>query len=126
VGVHLEQREGVAGHVGGDGPARPHLGVVADAAQEAVGDARGAPAATGDLGGARLVDRDPEDARRARDDEVQVGVRVEVEPVDDAEPAAQGRGEETGPGGGGDQGEGLSGIFIDRAPGPLPIMRSRL
>ena len=42
-----------------------------------------------------------------RDDEVQVGVGVEVEPVHDAEAAAQRRGEEAGAGGGADQGEGL-------------------
>ena len=50
---------------------------------------------------------------------------VEVEAVDDAEAAAQRRGEERPPGWWrATRVKGLSGIFIDRAPGPVPTMRS--
>ena len=50
-----------------------------------------------------------EDAGRAVDDELEVVLAVEVEAVDDAEAAAQGRGEKARAGGGGHQGEGLQG-----------------
>jgi hypothetical protein len=45
----------------------------------------------------RIVHRHAEDARRAADDLLDVGGRVEIEAVDNAEPRAERRGEEPGP-----------------------------
>ena len=47
--VHRQQRAGVAGHGGGDDARGADLGEVAHAAQQAVRDARRAPAAARDL-----------------------------------------------------------------------------
>ena len=60
-----------------------------------------------DLARALGVDRHAQDARRARDDELEVGLRVEVEAVDDAEAAAQRRRQQARARGGRDQREGL-------------------
>ncbi len=88
-------------------PGGADLGVVADAAQQAVGDARGAAGAHGDLGGAVAVDGNAEDFGGALDDEAELVVGVELEAQEDAEARAQRRGEQAGAGGGGDEGEGL-------------------
>ena len=87
----------------------PHLGEVAHPAQQAVRDARRAPAAPRDLPRALRLDGHAQDAGGARDDEREVGLGVEVEAVHDAEAAAQRRGEQARAGGGGHEGEGLQG-----------------
>ena len=94
--VDLEQRERlVGGGVRHDaGPA--DLGPVADAAQQPVGDARRAAAARGDRERAGLVDPHVEDLGRAVDDAREVGGRVGLEPVLDAEAVAQRRREQPG------------------------------
>ena len=69
-------------------------------------------------GSALLVHGHAQDARGARDDELEVGLGVEVEAVHDAEAAAQGRGEQAGAGGGGDQGEGLERDLHGARAGP--------
>ena len=74
-----------------------HLGVVAHPVQQPVGDARGAARAPGHLARRLRIDRRGEDAGRAPDDLVDVVHGVEVEPVDDAEPGPQRRGEQPGP-----------------------------
>ena len=89
-----------------DGARAAHLGVVADAAQQAVGDARGAARAQGDLGGAVLVDGHVHHFGGALDDEAQLVFGVELEAQQDAEAGAQGRAEQAGPRGGADEGEG--------------------
>src|SRR5207253_3950983 len=73
-----------------------HLGEIAHAPQEAVGDARRAAGAPGDLPRASLVETHLELLRRAAHDLLQVAGRVVVEPVDDAEAVAQGTGEQPG------------------------------
>ena len=88
-------------------PAARTCGVVADAAQQAVGDARCAAGAHGDFGGAVAVDGDAEDFGGALDDEAEFVVGVELEAQQDAEAGAQRRGEQAGARGGGDEGEGL-------------------
>src|ERR1700690_3590897 len=57
VGVDFEQLEGGDGRGAVDLAGGANLGIVADAAQEAVGDAGCAAGAHGDLGGAVVVDR---------------------------------------------------------------------
>jgi hypothetical protein len=83
------------------------LRVVADALEQPVDDARGAPTATGDRGDRGRVDLDPQDLRRAPDDRGQLVVRVEVEPVRRAEAIPQRGADATRPGGGPHHREGL-------------------
>ena len=73
-------------------PAARTCGVVADTAEEAVGDAGGAAGAHGDLGGAVAVDGDAEDFGGALDDEAEFVVGVELQAEEDAEAGAQRRG----------------------------------
>jgi hypothetical protein len=71
-------------------PVPEHLGEVADPAQQAVRDARGAAGAPCDLVRRVLVDRNAEQLRAARDDARQVLGRIEVEADDVAEARASG------------------------------------
>ena len=87
--VDAEQRQAVAGDVGGDRAVGADLGEVADTPQEPVGDAGRAARSPGDLPGAVGVDRDAEDAGGAGDDLLQLVVVVVVEPGDEAEAVAQ-------------------------------------
>ena len=78
-------------------PVRPHLRVVADAAQQPVGDARRAPRAPRDLDRRRVVDRHVENPRGAADDFLEIRRRVELQPMDDAEPRSQRRRQQARP-----------------------------
>jgi hypothetical protein len=93
-------------------------GEVAHAAQQAVGDARRAARALGDLGRAGGVDRHAEDAGRAVHDAGQLGDVVELEPLHDAEAVAQRRGQQAGARGRADQRERRQVSLIERAAGP--------
>ena len=88
-------------------PSRSHLGVVAHATQQPVGDARCAATPAGDLPGALGLDGHAENPGGARDDDLEVGDGVEVQAVDDAEAPPERGGEETGPRGGAHEGVGL-------------------
>jgi hypothetical protein len=66
--VNFQHRQRFIRNVGGDAALAFDLGVIADAAQEIVRDARGAAAAPGDLRRPRRVDGDGEQVRRALDD----------------------------------------------------------
>src|SRR5439155_22911341 len=65
------------------------LGMVADPLEQAIDDARRAPATAGDLARGVLLDRDAEDAGRAVDDRGEVVLIVEVESVRRPEAIAQ-------------------------------------
>ena len=65
-----------------------HLGVVAYALEQPVGDAGGAAGAPGDLERATVLERDAEDARRPFDDGDEIVDVVVVEAGDEAEPVA--------------------------------------
>ena len=65
------------------------LGVVANAFEEPVDDARRPAPAAGDRADRGVVDGDAEDRRRAIDDRREVVVGVEVEPVGRPEPVTQ-------------------------------------
>ena len=73
-----------------------HLRVVADPPQQPVRDPRRPARAPGDLRRGGIVDRHGEDSRRAAHDLFEVGGAVELEPVHDAEPRAQRRGQQPG------------------------------
>jgi hypothetical protein len=105
-------------------PSARTCGVVADAAQQAVGDAWRAAGAHGDLGGAVAVDGHAEDVGRALDDEAELVVGVELQAQQDAEARAQRRREQAGARGGGDEGEGLDVQLEGARGGPGPIMMS--
>ena len=72
-----------------DGAVALDLGEVADPAQQAVGDARRAAGSPGDLAGTGGVDLHAQDAGRPRDDRLEVGRLVVVEPGDEAEAVAE-------------------------------------
>ena len=86
-------------------PVGAHLRVVAHAPQQAVGDARRAARPPAHLARGVVVDRHAEDPRRAPDDLDDVGLVVEVQPVDDAEARAQRRRQQPRARGGADQRE---------------------
>src|SRR5262249_56156376 len=75
-------------------------GVVGDRARQAVGDPRGPTRAPRQFGAGLSVELEVEDARRSADDPLQLGLGVEVEPVDGAEPVAHGATEQALTGGG--------------------------
>ena len=117
--VDFEELEGGVSGGAIDVSVAAHLGVVADAAEQAVGNARSAAGAHGELGRAVAVDGHAEDVRGALDDEAQLVVGVELEPQQNAEAGAHGRAEQAGAGGGGDESEGLDVQNEGTSRGPL-------
>ena len=89
--VDLQQVERLVGDPGRDRTFVAHLGDVAHAAQDAVGDARRAARAPGDLLGGLVGDLDGEDARRAPDDAGELVGLVVVEPEGHPEAVAERR-----------------------------------
>src|SRR5690606_24511437 len=96
---HLHRRVVV---LSGDPAAGTDLGVVADPAQQPVGDARGATRAARDLAGAPGFAIDAQDPGRTPHDPLQLRGAVELQPLDDAEAVAQRRGQQASAGGGAD------------------------
>ena len=88
-------------------PVALDLGVVAHAAQQAVGDARRAARALRDARRALGVDGHAEDAGRARHDALELGDGIELEALHDAEAIAQRRGQQARARGRADQRERL-------------------
>ena len=86
-------------------PSARDLGVVADPAQQPVGDPRRAARARGDLGGAVGRGGYAEQPGRAVHDLVELVGVVELEVAGEAEPVAQRAGQQPGAGGGADQRE---------------------
>ena len=82
--VDLEEPEGLPGHGSGHDAVGPDLGEVADEAQQAVGDAGGAPGPDADLGRTLGLQLHTEDAGGAQHDGFEVGGVVVVEPGDEA------------------------------------------
>src|SRR5699024_10579635 len=112
--INIEHGQCGAGGGGIDAAVGLDLGVVAYAAQQAVGDTGRAARAPGDFGGAVGRDGDVEKVCAARHDTAQVFGAVELEARHDAEPVAQRVGEHPGPGRGADQRERLQ-IDLDAA-----------
>ena len=86
---------------------RPHLREIARAAQQAVGNARRAPAAAGDLERAIVVHGDFQNVCRAANNGDQIFRRIKFQPVHDAETRAQRRGYQARASGGADQSEAI-------------------
>src|SRR3546814_2279661 len=103
--VDAEECQPVGRGVDVDGAVSAHLGVVAHAPQQAVGDARRAPGPSGDLVGTGRIDGDLEDPSGAGDDRLELGRVVVVEAGDQAEAVAARAGDGTSAGGGGQQRE---------------------
>ena len=114
--VHPEGGQARLGRVVVDGAVAPHLGEVAHPPQEPVGDARGAAGPPGDLAAPVGVDRHLEDGGCPLDDGLEVGGVVVVEPGHEPEAVAQRAGDQTGAGGGADQGE-VGDVESDRPGG---------
>ena len=68
-----------------DLPAAAHLGVIAHAAKKPVGDARRTTRAAGNFDGTLIVDRHSQDLRGSLHDDLQILVRVKLQPQHDAE-----------------------------------------
>ena len=107
--VDVEHRQRLLRHVQRGGPFRPDLGVVADAAQQPVGDSGRAPRAAGDLVDSRLLDVERQDPGRPPHDPGQLVAGIEVEPVGGTEPIAQRRAEQALSGGRADAGKAVQG-----------------
>ena len=103
--VDAEYGQPVTRDVGRDAPVGTHLGEVAHAPQQPVGNARRTARAAGDLPGTVLIDLDVDDAGRSSHDLLQLVVVVIVEPGDEPEPVAKWPGDHARAGGGADQGE---------------------
>ena len=103
--VDAEEGEAVGGDLGIDVTVTLDFGVVADLAEEAVGDTGRAAGATGDLEGAALVDVDVEDAGGTQGDRLQIVDLVVVEAGDQTETVTERAGDQAGTGRGADQGE---------------------
>ena len=117
--VDLQQLQRRARGVGAENALHPHLGVVAHAAQQTVGHARGAAAALRDRLGAALLQRDLEDPRGAFDDRRKLRRGVGLKPRLDAEAVAQRRGEQPSASGCPDQREGRQVERHHARPGAL-------
>ena len=104
--VDTERAEPLDGGRLGDHAVVAHLDEVAHPAQQPVGDPRRAPRLRRRSGGRRRIDRH---ARAARAERWTITVRssalVELDPADEAEPVAQGRGDQADPGRGAHQRE---------------------
>ena len=92
--IHLEERERLGGHVLGNGTVAAHLGPIAHALQQAVGQTRSAPGAASDLKRTLLVDGNVQNGSRAAHDERELLGRVVLQAEGHAEAVAQRTGEQ--------------------------------
>ena len=115
--VDFEEIEGGHGDGEGDVAVGADLGVVADAAEEAVGDTRGAAGTAGDFTGGFGDDRELHEAGGAEDDGGEVFFVVMVQAKNKAEATAEGGGDEALAGGGADGGEALNGEGVGAGAG---------
>ena len=103
--VDVEHGESLVGAGFSDASVVADLGVVADAAEEVVGDAGGAAAAAGDFPCAVFFDGDVEETGGADDDVAELLGGVVVKPFFDGEAAEERAGEESAARGGADEGK---------------------
>ena len=105
--IDLHAPHGVARRAFVDAAVAVDLGMVADALEQSIHDARRPPPAAGDGPSGGRIDRDVEDLGRTLDDLRQLVLRVEVEPEGRPEPVAQRRADPAGPSRRADHGERL-------------------
>src|ERR1700722_8851886 len=117
--VNAEHGQCVAGHGQIDEPFGADFGEIAHAAQQAIGDARGAAAAAGNFGAAGFVHADAQDFRGTIDDQQQIFRRIKFQAMNDAEARAQRGHDQPGAGGGADQGEAIQLVGMHARAGPL-------
>src|SRR6202521_258393 len=98
---------------------RAHFRKIARAPQQSVRDARRAAAAARDFFAAAVVHLDVQNFRRAVNDDQQIRRLVEIQPVHDAKPRAQRRGNQPGSRGGPDQRKGAQRKRMNLCPRPL-------
>src|SRR5208283_3255822 len=103
--IHAELAQRLLSNFPGNASGGANLGEIAGAAEQAVGDARRATAAARDFLGAALIHLDIQDFGGAMKNDEQIFGRIELEAMNDAEAGAQGRGDESGAGGGADESE---------------------
>ena len=118
-GVDLEELQRLEGDLDGDLAGVAHLGDVADATKDPVGDARRAARAARDLLGGDVRDRDAEDSARPPHDGRQLGRLVVRQPEGHAEAVTKRRGQQAGARGRADKSEGRQ---VERErPGRRPL-----
>ena len=117
--VDAEHGQGVAGHGQIDETFSADFREIADAAQQAIGDPRGAAAAPGDFGAAGFVHFYAQNFRRAIDDAQQIFRRIKFQAMDDAEARAQRGHDQSGASGGADQGKTIELVRMDPRAGAL-------
>ncbi len=103
--IDFEHFQGGDSSDGGGGALGACQGIIPDPAEKIVGDPRGASATAGDFRRGVVLQFDVEKPGGAADDGGEILGRVVVEPVRDAETGAERGAEESGAGGGSDQGE---------------------
>ena len=89
--IHLQQSQGVLRHCPGDHPVRADLSVVADAFEQAIGNARRPPRPPGDLGHTPFLNSDLQNPRRAPHNLLHSALLVESKAVDSAKSRPQRR-----------------------------------
>src|SRR5450755_379901 len=87
--IHFEQVEGGLGDGLGDAAVGTDLGVIAYAAQEAIGDARRSAATAGEFGGGIVIDNYGEQAGGALHDDFQFVDGIGIEPQHQTEAATE-------------------------------------
>ncbi len=117
--VHLVQFQRRPGAVPGHDAIAAHLGEVAHAAQQPVGDTRRPPGPAGDLVGAVVAQRHAEQAGRPAHDDAKLVRLVEIEVRRETEPVPQRCWQQSGPGSGAHEGE-LRDVQRDRS-GTRPL-----
>ncbi len=103
--IDLEHLESGDGGGGGGNALGAGESVVANPAEEIIGDAWGTTAAAGDFGGSGLLELDIEEGGGAADDSGEIFGGIVIESVGDAETGAEWGAEEACTGGGSDEGE---------------------
>ncbi len=117
--VHLQPGQGLLGHLPGDDPLGPHLGIVPHPLQEAVGHPGCAPGPFCQLLHPSFLYLHLQHPGRAADDGGDGRLIVEVQAVNGTEALPEGVAEEGKAGGGPDEGEGGEGKAESAGPRPL-------
>ena len=103
--IDFEEAQGFARDVARDEVTCLDLCIIADAAEEVIGDTRGTAGAAGNFRRAFCVHIDVQFCRGARDDFGKLLGRIVIEAIDEAEACAEWCGDEADTCGGADQGE---------------------
>jgi len=114
--IDLEHLESGDGGGGGSNALGAGESVVANPAEEIIGDAWGTTAAAGDFGGSGLLELDIVEGGGAADDSGEIFGGIVIESVGDAEAGAEWGAEEACAGGGSDEGEARK-VEANRAGG---------